>query len=157
MKKCPVCNANCFDDMEVCFGCMHHFAEDEASRTPIIAPRFVPVIADVPEVIEEPPARMEPTSVEFVQTELIPPVPAQADAARGKHAHETTPSAPQLAKVCGATRSGRAALHRRATSPSYARLASGYSPAHAVVVSGEAAQYKLVVSLQPMGNLELEY
>ena len=26
MKSCPICNACCFDDMEVCYGCMHHFS-----------------------------------------------------------------------------------------------------------------------------------
>ncbi|MCL1797820.1 MAG: hypothetical protein FWG24_05880 [Eggerthellaceae bacterium] len=25
MKICPICNARCFDDMEICFGCMHRF------------------------------------------------------------------------------------------------------------------------------------
>lgn len=32
MKTCPVCGARCFDDMEVCYGCMHRFdARGEAS------------------------------------------------------------------------------------------------------------------------------
>lgn len=26
MKICPICKARCFDDMEICFGCMHQFA-----------------------------------------------------------------------------------------------------------------------------------
>lgn len=25
MKICPVCSARCFEDMEICFGCMHRF------------------------------------------------------------------------------------------------------------------------------------
>lgn len=25
MKSCPVCQASCFDDMEVCYACMHRF------------------------------------------------------------------------------------------------------------------------------------
>lgn len=29
MKRCPVCNARCFDDMKICFGCLHRF-DDEA-------------------------------------------------------------------------------------------------------------------------------
>lgn len=33
MKTCPVCKANCFDDMEICFGCLHSFARD-AERQP---------------------------------------------------------------------------------------------------------------------------
>ena len=31
MKSCPVCKARCFDDMEICYGCMHRFDEG-ASR-----------------------------------------------------------------------------------------------------------------------------
>lgn len=31
MKTCPVCKARCFDDMEVCYGCMHRFAEGETA------------------------------------------------------------------------------------------------------------------------------
>lgn len=27
MKTCPICAARCFDDMEVCYGCMHRFDE----------------------------------------------------------------------------------------------------------------------------------
>lgn len=32
MKSCPVCKATTFDDMEICFGCLHRFGEkDDAS------------------------------------------------------------------------------------------------------------------------------
>lgn len=27
-KICPICGATCFADMEVCFGCLHHFDAD---------------------------------------------------------------------------------------------------------------------------------
>lgn len=30
MKTCPVCNARAFDDMDVCYGCLHRF--DEAPK-----------------------------------------------------------------------------------------------------------------------------
>jgi hypothetical protein len=30
MKTCPVCKARCFDDMEICYGCMHRFEEEAA-------------------------------------------------------------------------------------------------------------------------------
>lgn len=29
-KICPICGATCFSDMEVCFGCLHHFEGDES-------------------------------------------------------------------------------------------------------------------------------
>lgn len=35
MKVCPICKARCFDDMEVCYGCMHRFDfEDEEPLIP---------------------------------------------------------------------------------------------------------------------------
>ena len=30
MKTCPICNANTFDDMEVCYGCMFEFKNDHS-------------------------------------------------------------------------------------------------------------------------------
>ena len=42
MKICPVCNARCFDDMEVCYGCMHRFGEE-------------PGVPDAPVEVSEPP------------------------------------------------------------------------------------------------------
>lgn len=35
MKTCPICQARCFDDMEVCYGCMHRFdVADDAAKPP---------------------------------------------------------------------------------------------------------------------------
>lgn len=31
MKECPVCGARCFDDMEVCYGCLHDFSREDVS------------------------------------------------------------------------------------------------------------------------------
>lgn len=31
MKTCPICKARCFDDMEICYGCMHPFDSEENS------------------------------------------------------------------------------------------------------------------------------
>ena len=33
MKECPICHGTCFDDMEVCYGCMHRFAEELEMHT----------------------------------------------------------------------------------------------------------------------------
>lgn len=30
MKVCPLCGARCFDDMAICYGCMHRFDDDMA-------------------------------------------------------------------------------------------------------------------------------
>ena len=29
MKECPICHASCFDDMDVCYGCLHDFTMDD--------------------------------------------------------------------------------------------------------------------------------
>ncbi len=34
MKSCPVCQASCFDDMEVCYACMHRFAAHVTQEGP---------------------------------------------------------------------------------------------------------------------------
>lgn len=31
MKECPVCSARCFDDMEVCYGCLFDFSREDDS------------------------------------------------------------------------------------------------------------------------------
>lgn len=31
MKVCPVCGSRCFDDMEVCYGCLHDFTREDTS------------------------------------------------------------------------------------------------------------------------------
>lgn len=31
MKVCPVCKARAFDDMEVCYGCLHRFGEEASA------------------------------------------------------------------------------------------------------------------------------
>lgn len=29
IKECPICHARCFADMDVCYGCLHVFSEEE--------------------------------------------------------------------------------------------------------------------------------
>lgn len=31
MKTCPICNAKTFDDMDVCYGCLHRFGKERFS------------------------------------------------------------------------------------------------------------------------------
>ncbi|WP_087881572.1 hypothetical protein [Arabiibacter massiliensis] len=39
MKTCPICHARAFDDAEVCFGCLHRFADEPR---PVPVPRPAP-------------------------------------------------------------------------------------------------------------------
>lgn len=48
MKQCPVCKSQCFDDMDVCYGCMHRFGEEVPGRPERR------VVKDVPFEVEEP-------------------------------------------------------------------------------------------------------
>lgn len=54
MKTCPVCKARCFDDMEICFGCMHRFDGGETSANRMMANRATQVIGETAPVDIEP-------------------------------------------------------------------------------------------------------
>lgn len=32
MKVCPVCKSRCFDDMDVCYGCLHKFNDEQVEE-----------------------------------------------------------------------------------------------------------------------------
>lgn len=63
MKSCPVCEATTFDDMEICYGCLHRFGEDGSasallghdrpSRKPALPDASEPPVQ--PSVSEKPP------------------------------------------------------------------------------------------------------
>ena len=76
MKTCPTCKARCFDDMEICYGCMHRFEEDPPSFEEDFE-------AGVPEE-ERPPAPIENESAPGDAQVTEPAVDADAfdDAAR---------------------------------------------------------------------------
>lgn len=38
MKNCPVCGSACFDDMEICFDCLHQFGGQESEEQAEFAP-----------------------------------------------------------------------------------------------------------------------
>lgn len=45
MKECPVCSAVTFDDMDVCYGCLHRFDEADAAVAPVPAAKKESVLA----------------------------------------------------------------------------------------------------------------
>lgn len=47
MKTCPICKARCFDDMEVCFGCMHRFEPDQGSSSHEAEPSRIPPLEEI--------------------------------------------------------------------------------------------------------------
>ena len=83
MKTCPVCQALCFDDMAVCFGCMHRFEDGEggqpgASAQPrAVQPRAVqPGASAQPQAVQ--PHAVQPRAVQpHVDSRNVPPVDMQ--------------------------------------------------------------------------------
>lgn len=37
LKKCPICGAQSFEDIETCFGCMHQFKNDQINESKLEA------------------------------------------------------------------------------------------------------------------------
>ncbi|MDO4182103.1 MAG: hypothetical protein Q4E12_00635 [Coriobacteriia bacterium] len=76
MKTCPTCNATCFDDMPVCYGCLHSFADEDA------APEGATTAAGLPKLPEN-------------TASVLPPctLPEEESAVMGAHAaREKSPS-----------------------------------------------------------------
>lgn len=64
LKKCPVCGAQSFEDIEVCYGCMHQFKEDHLTIAPETVPAETPleqatVKIDLPSIQKDEGARHE--------------------------------------------------------------------------------------------------
>ncbi len=53
MKSCPVCKARCFDDMEICYGCMHRFEQEEGNGDVPIGKEAAPAGQVVEQVATE--------------------------------------------------------------------------------------------------------
>ena len=87
MKICPVCKARCFDDMEVCYGCMHRFVEEPSSDA-------------VNHEISEPPTE-RPQAVQTMAIPMLAQVP-QAPQASEQPPDATEPHVPQPAPVASA-------------------------------------------------------
>ena len=74
MKICPVCKSRCFDDMQVCYGCMHRF-DEQGGPLPSSAEAAAPIPSapgdPVPAASGAPAAQSVPAP---------PPAPAMPDA-----------------------------------------------------------------------------
>lgn len=46
MKNCPVCGAACFEDMEMCFDCLHQFGNEEGGKLESALPAVLPDSAE---------------------------------------------------------------------------------------------------------------
>lgn len=65
MKICPVCKARCFDDMDICYGCLHRFTEGEGAENakPVNVPASSAISpASVPPVAPAAPSAPAPSS-----------------------------------------------------------------------------------------------
>lgn len=71
-KRCPVCNALCFDDMEVCFGCLHSFSDADTEPLQV-------VVKTDPDLAAAAPAGTSQAAAS-VDAELVAAVPADTSA-----------------------------------------------------------------------------
>ena len=53
MKTCPICNAQCFDDMDICYGCMHRFSEEKEVVKQFDIPQEHPIVATRLDEVEQ--------------------------------------------------------------------------------------------------------
>ncbi|MEG0477097.1 MAG: hypothetical protein RR572_05460 [Raoultibacter sp.] len=69
MKTCPICKARCFDDMEICYGCMHQFE---------VAPPVPPAASFAGDEAPQPTAPLCSVADPFEEREEAPtPTPAE--------------------------------------------------------------------------------
>ncbi|MBQ9022216.1 MAG: hypothetical protein IJ113_09470 [Eggerthellaceae bacterium] len=55
MKVCPVCQTKSFDDMETCYGCMHHFNNEGSAESESVTKELEEISpAEPPQRIEIP-------------------------------------------------------------------------------------------------------
>ena len=66
MKVCPECKSRCFDDMEICYGCMHKFTDKEVKNdlSSELLPEYFeldscPIIEEIDEFYERKEAKAE--------------------------------------------------------------------------------------------------
>lgn len=78
MKTCPVCGARCFDDMAVCYGCLHDFSrpalteKDDAVDALRGVSRFGEAIEDDCDIDDAGEGRFEPASAAAAGDALSP-------------------------------------------------------------------------------------
>ena len=48
-KVCPVCQARCFSDMEVCYGCLYHFPDEPQASLQSSVPETTPSLSQISE------------------------------------------------------------------------------------------------------------
>ena len=103
MKICPVCHGRCFDDMELCYGCLHRFDREppENDATPSSADQATAPIS----------ASAVQTALETLDSAMIADDAAELDLSLEPAAAGS--SADQMASQAGE------AMNAPMTSPSY--------------------------------------
>lgn len=82
-KICPICGATCFADMEVCFGCLHHFEGDESLQThpnrsnALERPELHPAESEITasKKTDEHEASPAPARIETIEAEKVAEIP----------------------------------------------------------------------------------
>ena len=96
MRTCPVCEAKSFDDMEICFGCMHRFSEpveadfvqsEEGSRASLKMPQ-APLSQESQGLLQAHPieaslAPLDPVAVKPAGSDAVTGFPEDQGSGRG--------------------------------------------------------------------------
>lgn len=135
MKTCPVCAATCFDDMDVCFGCMHRFGGDgtvnvaeqnaQARTVPLGGDASGAPSAPGQALAAAPASQSAPLVVESDSTSVSVPMVARVDARPVVRAAGQPDNAGSNGAVAASRAGQHAALH---------------------------AEYRLMLSVVPVGD-----
>ncbi len=144
MKECPICKAWCFDDMDVCYGCMHHFDAQGSGMSADPSSAAASTSEGATEVMEAVAPR-EPFAgaVPFVE---------RPDEGRGCSAEGLCSVDSSADGVAHARHAAKVDLPKQPTMPDGFQVMDRI-PLDVPVVSGtctQSARFQVVVSLQPV-------
>lgn len=159
MKTCPVCKARCFDDMEVCFGCMHRFKDgvQEGESASVVTAQM-----NTPQAVIAPgatPAEAAPMSSVPAPSEVAPvpsaPAPTEPVLAPIAAKHEEPAAVQQVSTQAGATpvkpSSEKETLEKAKSGAVQEHLQEEQAFALPAQYASLYPGYQLVISLVPVG------
>jgi hypothetical protein len=144
MKECPICHAHCFDDMDVCYGCMHRFVTADAVSQPSVhAPESEQAVGAQSDLltiplVEETSARMSVKVVDASEMQAAVAPPAFAP----KHASGRIPLAAVSVEAAGA--------QERVLEPAQQQARSALDAPTTVLVPMGRSRCQLVISVCPL-------
>lgn len=135
-KICPICGARCFADMDICFGCLHRFSEDESSQT--VAPPPPSQAALSPEALQQ--AKIAETALQSGALQTAPTTMALSESATSQpfdHTHDIISLQKPTAEALTIKEDARTASD-----------AEGALTAHHICSDKDGHQFKIAISIK---------